>query len=540
MKKQWHQVCRKGLLVFAFPFIVCLMSAATLQNDAFSLIDTENGPMLVRTPGSPYMPTETVIDDPAVVWSCYLVDAIFNSASNTVDGYVFAGTYLNAPMEAQLFASDGGGTPVWGYEGTEFYTDAGDNAFTLAALDDYGAGVNIIKWTGPGDGTPDWVANFPGYGVTSYGPFAVSDDGSTIAAIAAPAGADAHLLLFDADSAIPLIDYTAAGCGFPRYVKINQDGRYTAFIALATLIIFDRDSLSVRDQISMGASNSALDISGDGNLIAYGWPYLVLMEWTGSAYQNLWTYNPGNEYYLNRIAISTDGSTMVSCWYTLSHNTIKVAVHDTSSSTPLWTYDYPTSSGAWGEGTQDIDITDDGKYFIVGSLGDSASTNPEVHIFQRDTTPHIYYTVDMPGSMVSVDITSDGSYATACGKHIHLGVMGRGGDIVLINTDLGTGVKENDNRVTSGSMDISINPNPFRDIARITIGMEQSAQNMELSIYDAAGKLVRSFRPTPFTLRPTLIWDGRDDQNRLLPSGVYFLEVETAGQKATKEIVLLK
>lgn len=539
MKKQWHQVCRKGLFLLVCPFIVCLMSAATLQDDALFLIDTENGPFLVRQPGLPYAPSETVIDDPAVVWSHYLVDAIYNSASNTVDGYVFAGTYLNAPMEAQLFASDGGGTPAWGYGGTEFFTDAGDNGFTLAAVDDYGSGVNIIKWSGPGDGTPDWVTDFPGYGVTSYGPFAVSDDGSTIAAIAAPAGTDAHLLLFDADSSTPLIDYIATGCGFPRYVKINADGRYIAFIALATLIVFDRDSLAVRDQIAMGASNSALDISGDGDLIAYGWPTLVLMGWTGSSYENLWSYAPGG-YYLNRIAISNDASTMVSCWYNLSHTTIKVVVHNTGSSTPLWIYDYPTSSGAYGEGTQDIDITDDGKYFIVGSLGDSANINPEVHIFQRDTTPHVYYTLDMPGSMVSVDIANDGSYATACGKHIHLGVMGRGGDIVLINTDIGTSVKDNKTLNPSASIDIGINPNPFRDVARINVGIAQSAESIELRIYDATGKLVWSFRPTPHGLRPTLIWDGRDDQDRLLPSGVYFLHIQTAEHTLTKEIVLLR
>jgi len=539
MKKQWHQVCQKGLFLLLCPFIVCLMSAATLQEDALFLVDTENGPMLVPGPGLPFVPGESMLDDPAVVWSCYLVDAIYNSASNTVDGYVFTGTYLNAPMEAQLFASDGGGTPVWGYGGTEFFTDAGDNGFTLAAVDDYGTGVNVIKWTGPGDGTPDWVTDFPGYGVTSYGPFAVSDDGSTIAAVAAPAGTDAHLLLFDADSSTPLIDYTAAGCGFPRYVKINADGRYIAFIALATLIVFDRDSLSVRDQIAMGASNSALDISGDGDLVAYGWPTLVLMEWTGSSYENLWSYAPGG-YYLNRIAISNDGSTMVSCWYTLSHTTIKVVVHDTGSSTPLWIYDYPTSSGAYGEGTQDIDITDDGKYFIVGSLGDSASTNPEVHIFQRDTTPHVYYTVDMPGSVVSVDLANDGSYATACGKHVHLGVMGRGGDIVLINTDIGTGVKDNDYTDLSSSMDISINPNPFSTLTKISIGTEQGAAGLELRIYDATGRLVKSLHPAPYTLRPTLNWDGTDNAGRKLASGVYFLQVETAEHTQTKEIVLLK
>ncbi|MDH4211894.1 MAG: T9SS type A sorting domain-containing protein [candidate division WOR-3 bacterium] len=518
------------------------ISSVSSDGDAVFQRITENGPIIVREPGLPNYGGSGMPDDPAVVWSYNLTDAIYNTTCNTVDGYVFAGTYLNNPWEAELFAPTGGGIPEWVHGGTEFYTDAGDNVFTLAAVDEEGGGVNVIKWTGPGNGTPDWTTNFIDYAVASYGPCVVSDDGSTIAAIAAPAGTDAHLLLFDADSATPLIDYTATGCGFPRYVKINADGRYTAFIALATLIVFDRDSLNVRAQIPMGASNSALDISGDGNLVAYGWPSLVLMEWNGSSYQNLWSYTVGGGYYLSKIAISNDGSTMVSCWYIAPHNTFKVVVHDTGSSTPLWIYDYPVSSGTYQEVCFDIDITDDGSYFIIGSWGDDANINPEVHIFQRDATPHIYYTVDMPGSMFSVDISNDGSYATAAGKHVHANAMGRGGDIVLINTGI-TGIDDNNFTGYAGdAMQIACYPNPFTYSTAIRYSITTGDKETQVKIYDAAGKLVKSLYPVSSSQNQVsaVFWDGTDRCNRQLSGGVYFVRLETENSSTTEKIVKLE
>ena len=529
-------------LVLLLCLVALGVSSSSKEGDATFIRITENGPVLVHEPGLPSYIGSSMTDDPAVVWSYNLTDAIYNTTSNTADGYVFAGTYLNYPWEAELFAPTGGGTPEWVYGGTEFFTDAGDNVFTLAAVDEEGGGVNVIKWTGPGNGTPDWLTNFPGYAISSYGPCVVSDDGSTIAAIAAPAGTDAHLLLFDADSGNPLIDYTATGCGFPRYVKINADGRYTAFIALATLIVFDRDSLNVRAQIPMGASNSALDISGDGDLVAYGWPTLVLMEWNGSSYQTAWSYAVGGGYYLSKIAISNDGSTMVSCWYIGPHNTFKVVVHNTGSSTPLWIYDYPVSSGTYQEVCFDIDITDDGAYFIIGSWGDDANINPEVHIFQRDVTPHIYYTVDMPGSMFSVDISNDGSYATAAGKHVHANAMGRGGDIVLINTGI-TGIETNNvTEPNQPSSLIACFPNPFTHVTDIRYQITDSSDGIRMNIYDASGRLVKSFNEQSSAIghQLSVSWDGTDSSHRQLPGGVYFVRIETENSNVTEKIVKLE
>ncbi|MBN2619656.1 hypothetical protein JXB22_01095 [candidate division WOR-3 bacterium] len=472
-----------ALLQTAFP---------SVQADAVYIVDTEQGSFLEYGKGMNDLHEWRSAVDASVLWSRYLTDAIFQTTSNTIDGYVFTGTYLNPPKEVGLYTPAGGGTPEWTYNGEKFYTDAGDAAFTLVGADQAALGLNVTKWTGP-DSIPDWTASFPSYIMSSYGPIAVSDDGSTIAIIAAPSGTDAHLLLFNADSSMPLIDYVATGQGFPRCVKICADGRYTAFIALSTLVVFDRDSLAVRAQIPMGFTNSAMDISGDGNVLAYGWPILHVMEWTGTAYQDIWTWSPGG-HYVSRIAISNDGSTIVSCWYTGSHNTIKVAVHTISSPTPLWVYDYPISSGVYQESAADVDITNNGAYFIIGSWGDAANLNPEVHILQRDTLPHVYYTVDMPGSVFSVDMSNDGTYATACGKHIHANVSGRGGDIVEIGTDI-VGKKE----AASVSCDHQFS-GPTIFSGPLVFGSDKSCR-----IYDTSGREIHTIDPVP---------------------GIYFIEID--------------
>jgi hypothetical protein len=238
----------------------------------------------------------------------------------------------------------------------------------------------------------------------------------------------------------------------------------------------------------------------------------------------------------------------VSCWYTLAHNTVKVVVHNVSSSTPLWTYDYALSSGVYYEGTSDIDITDDGSYFIVGTLGDDANLNPEVHIFSRDSTPHIYYTVDMPGSMLSVDIMSDGSYATACGKHIHAHAMGRGGDIVMINTDI-TGIANTESIDHPGvSSMLEVYPNPFHNLAEIRFSIldtrysiGQGINQTQLRVYDAAGRCVKTFSLESIIedQESSILWSGVDDANRVLGCGVYFVELETQDQKITRKVIKL-
>ncbi len=480
--------------------LMCLLPATSIAftptSEATFLHHTENG-LMIEVEKSDYQAGQSNNVDQTLNWTYNLIDAIYRTAAIADHTYILAGCYLNLPEEAELFTIEGTGVPEWTYSGDDFYTDASDDSTTLAAINVHDTGLDVLKWTSPGTGTPDWTISFAGYSTTGYGPIAVSDDGSTIAIVAAPSGTDARLLLFDANSSTPLINYEAVGLGFPRYIKINADGRYTAFIALATLVVFDRDILNVRDQISMGASNSAMDISGDGDLLAYGWTNMQVMQWTGSSYQTLWSWDSGS-YYVTRIAISADGSTIVSCWYTTSFTSVKVVVHDVSSSTPLWIHTYPTSSGTYQESVRDVDVSDDGSLIIVGSLGDAENLNPEVHIFQRDQEPHEIFTVDMPGSVHSVDISGDGNFATACGKHVHDNQMGRGGDIVSITLE---GYGE-----LSGALSGTLGPGVFHVVDTIYVDIGDTLQIMPATTLTFDG-------PYPFNIYGLLLAEGTESDS---------------------------
>jgi hypothetical protein len=62
----------------------------------------------------------------------------------------------------------------------------------------------------------------------------------------------------------------------------------------------------------------------------------------------------------------------------------------------------------------------------------------------------------------------------------------------------------------------------------------------QVEIFSEDGRLVKSFRITPNALRSTLSWDGRDDQNRMLGSGVYFVKFLSGDYEETEKVLLIK
>jgi len=58
-----------------------------------------------------------------------------------------------------------------------------------------------------------------------------------------------------------------------------------------------------------------------------------------------------------------------------------------------------------------------------------------------------------------------------------------------------------------------------------------------LRIYDATGRLVKEFR---HLLNEQIFWNGTDDLNRKLPSGVYFLKFEAGEHSATEKLLLIR
>ncbi|UCF78867.1 MAG: T9SS type A sorting domain-containing protein [Candidatus Eiseniibacteriota bacterium] len=83
-------------------------------------------------------------------------------------------------------------------------------------------------------------------------------------------------------------------------------------------------------------------------------------------------------------------------------------------------------------------------------------------------------------------------------------------------------------------------PNPFNPFTRIEFSLAKPAR-VVLRIYDIAGRAVRTLldaRREPGTYSE--VWDGRTDDGRELPSGVYFCRLEAGDFVAARKVVLLK
>jgi hypothetical protein len=83
-------------------------------------------------------------------------------------------------------------------------------------------------------------------------------------------------------------------------------------------------------------------------------------------------------------------------------------------------------------------------------------------------------------------------------------------------------------------------PNPFS--ARTTLRFDlPAAGSVDLSIYDLAGRLVRTLESGSVVAgRHSYVWDGRDSAGRTVTSGIYFARFSAQGQSFSKKILLTR
>jgi hypothetical protein len=83
-------------------------------------------------------------------------------------------------------------------------------------------------------------------------------------------------------------------------------------------------------------------------------------------------------------------------------------------------------------------------------------------------------------------------------------------------------------------------PNPGVQVMHVRYQVAR-AQDVNLIVYDAAGRLVRilaqgKFKPGYYTT----IWDAKDNQGRVVPAGVYFVKFDTEDYTKTEKAILLR
>jgi len=82
-------------------------------------------------------------------------------------------------------------------------------------------------------------------------------------------------------------------------------------------------------------------------------------------------------------------------------------------------------------------------------------------------------------------------------------------------------------------------PNPFNAQTSIRFNLD-AASDYTLTIFNIAGQVVRTYAGPAEAGAHTITWDGRDQRNSPVASGVYFYRVEAGGFAVTKRMLLLK
>jgi len=95
---------------------------------------------------------------------------------------------------------------------------------------------------------------------------------------------------------------------------------------------------------------------------------------------------------------------------------------------------------------------------------------------------------------------------------------------------------------------LTATPNPFKDNTIFAINTDGSLElNITrnsntvatIKIYNEAGRLVKILKSSPSNFK-TIMWNGEDDTNKEVPSGVYFCKLELNGYSCTQKIIVLK
>jgi len=83
-------------------------------------------------------------------------------------------------------------------------------------------------------------------------------------------------------------------------------------------------------------------------------------------------------------------------------------------------------------------------------------------------------------------------------------------------------------------------PNPFNPTTTIAFSLATPGR-AQVSVYNMKGQIVRHLADRDFgSGNHSLVWDGRDDNGRSVPSGIYFYRMAAKAYHETRKMILMK
>jgi hypothetical protein len=121
------------------------------------------------------------------------------------------------------------------------------------------------------------------------------------------------------------------------------------------------------------------------------------------------------------------------------------------------------------------------------------------------------------------------------GKTVILGVYAQYVDFSPVSNE-----ENNNAQVVTSALDQNY-PNPFNPTTNISFNLTKDVKDVELSIYNLKGQKVKTIVKDDFSKGSySYVWNGDNDQDNSVASGIYFYKLKAGKQTSTKKMVLMK
>ena len=202
---------------------------------------------------------------------------------------------------------------------------------------------------------------------------------------------------------------------------------------------------------------------------------------------------------------------------------------------PANNYDTPSDE----DGGKCVAMDANGNIYIAGTSRGATSLNDFVTImYGPDGTEHWvtnYNCCDSvdAGLAVAID-TAGGVYI--CGRSVGLGTYY---DMAAVKYQSYVGIYGYE-PVAYGRIMLEVQPNPFCGRATVRYTLPCAGQ-VSVSVHDATGRIVKTLVDGPQNAGThAVLWDGTDDRQRAVPSGVYFYVLDAAGRESHEKTVMVR
>lgn len=532
----------KWSITAAVVILTAFSAYAERGTASFSII-TEEGEFTETSAGE-YIPgagSQPLYDPPEVLWHYTLETGAQQkmAAMGQASEYVFTGGWYGG---AKMFQGTGGdGSVLWSYEPAGSWTSLGTGTVAAESADIYyaiqnwdnGKGANTaVHCFNGSSATPVWsydgTGTFDSGSVDGPGKYACSTDGSVLA-VGGAIGGHLAIQFFGSGSSVPMATYEDETLTYyPRQLRITADGSKCIFRCAATLYRVDTATGTLEASFALDASNDCFGVSPDGSVVAYGFTAARIAVWDGSAY-NLEAGTSVSGYYGGAAAVAADNSTVYFGFYKSNYTTNRIIRYDLDASAPVWTYDYPVGSGSYQDVMEWMECSSDGRWLVAGSWGCQTGGGDEVNVFDDLNPEAPVFSIDTPGSIFHVDISTDGRYVSAAGKHVHANQMGSGTDVYMGEIDT-MGI-EGDGAAAS---EFLLSPNPSTGSFSASFTAVQPCEAF-IDLFDLGGRLVYSSssgisQPGSASL----------EVSTELPAGVYTCVLRAGGEEAASRLVITR